>query len=489
MEWKLTTWKEILFVWQKSCVGNADLYSNVIGMNNSFNFFSIFTILDKWLIPNHLRDTVYKLRKARVLVLIHISLILISVIFTAANLLVFHNVKTPLLAYGTVVGVCLIWFFQRWGNLKISGNLLALVVFTIFASSIGSTGGLYSDNLLWLVTVPLIALLFANKRSGFFWLMALEGITLYYFLQEKNEATSLHEQTHQFNDLYYYTTYAGLFLMIVCIVFIFALGQEMIIKALNEKQQELSKQKSELARQTKFLREAEQKLISSNKELEQFAYAASHDLKEPLRMISSYVSLIKRKLGPQLDSSTSEYMGFVTEGVTRMESLLNDLLEYSRLGHRPQQAKMVDLNEVIMAVTKNLITGIKESQAVIYSNQLPCVKASSTEMIQLFQNLISNSIKFHRAGIAPVVVILHEKKEDAYVFHLHDNGIGIPLQYRQSIFNLFERLHSRQEYEGTGIGLATCKKIVSNLGGSIWVESEAAEGSTFTFTIPTNSEN
>lgn len=458
-------------------------------MTSTHHFFNILSFFDKWLIPNHLRTSLYELRKARVLVSIHLFLLLITAIFTGANMLIFHNMETPPLAFGMLVDLGLIFIFQRWGNFFVSGNLLALVIFILFVSTIHETGGLYSDNLLWLTMVPLIALLFANKWSGFFWLAALEGTAYYYFWLEKSTAISFREQTFQFDELYYYTTYAGLFLMVVGIVLIFAAGQEMIIKALHEKQEELSQQKAELARQTQFLMEAEQKLIASNQELEQFAYAASHDLKEPLRMIGSYVNLIKRKLNPHLDGPTKEYMDFVTDGVSRMENLLNDLLEYSRLGRRHDQIKVVDLNEIMLVVINNLMAGMKENQAAIYTNQLPSVNASSTEMMQLFQNLISNSIKFRRKDVPPVVEIFHEKRKDAYIFHFHDNGIGIPPEHHQSVFNLFERLHTRHEYEGTGIGLATCKKIISNLGGKIWVEPEVGEGTTFTFTIPRERKN
>jgi signal transduction histidine kinase len=453
-------------------------------MEGSSRFFNIFSVVDKWLIPNHLKGSLFQLRKARVLMAIHLFLFVITAIFVVANTFVFHNMETPPLAIGMLVDFLLIYIFQRWGNFIISGNLLALVIFMVLVSTIGDTGGLYSDNLLWLVMVPLLALLFANRWSGFFWLAALECVAFYFFLAEKGAAVSFRERTLQFDELYYFTTYAGLFLMVVGIVLIFATGQEMIIRALHEKQMELSRQKAELARQTLSQLEAEQKLLTTNRELEQFAYAASHDLKEPLRMIGSYIQLIKRKMNAQLDGPTQEYMGYVTDGVSRMEKLLNDLLEYSRLGRRKEQVRDVDLNEIMLVVINNLMAGMKETHAAIYVNQLPVIKASYTEMTQLFQNLISNSIKFRKAGESPMVEIAHEMQDETHVFHFHDNGIGIPEEDNQRVFNIFERLHARQDYEGSGIGLATCKKIISNLGGRIWVESGVGEGATFSFTIP-----
>ena len=458
-------------------------------MNISVFFIKILLFFDKWLIPNHVRESLFLLRKARVLVAIHLFLFLITALFVGANAFIFHNMETPPLAIGMVVDLVLILIFKRWGNFVVSGNLMALSIFMVLVLTIDDTGGLYSDNLLWLMMVPLLTLLFANRWSGFLWLIALECVAYYFYLQEQGAVVSYREKTLQFDELYYYTTYAGLFLMVVGIVLIFATGQEMIIHALHEKQKELSRQKTELARHTQSLIDAEQKLITTNRELEQFAYAASHDLKEPLRMIGSYIQLIKRKLNSQLDGSTEEYMGFVTDGVSRMEKLLNDLLEYSRLGRRKEQNREIDLNEIMLVVINNLMMGMKENDAAIYTTQLPVIKANMTEMTQLFQNLLSNSIKFRQKGVAPVVEIFHEEQGGTHFFQFHDNGIGIPQEHHQNVFNIFERLHARHDYEGSGIGLATCKKIINNLGGTIWVESSEVEGTTFIFTIPKEQAN
>lgn len=291
-------------------------------------------------------------------------------------------------------------------------------------------------------------------------------------------------QTESLDGLYYLITYSGLFIMLIGIVLIFATGQSMIIRALDEKQKELTKQKAELSRQTQALIEAEEKLTAINKELEQFAYSASHDLKEPLRMIGSYVTLIKRRMGVDLDPNTQEYMGFITSGVSRMEKMLNDLLQYSRLGRSSEQMKDYDLNDTLLIVMQNLMPLMERTDATIYSNKLPVLRSSSVEMVQLFQNLLSNSIKFRKPNTSPVIGITYHNEADQHRFMFMDNGIGIPEKSRQAVFNIFERLHSIQEYEGSGIGLATCKKIVNNLGGTIWVEPEKQDGTTFVFTIP-----
>ncbi|MBK9013061.1 MAG: hypothetical protein IPM82_02680 [Saprospiraceae bacterium] len=297
------------------------------------------------------------------------------------------------------------------------------------------------------------------------------------------------EQTAELDGMYYLITYCGLFIMLVGTVLIFATGQSMIIRALDEKQKELTKQKAELSRQTQALIEAEEKLKSINTELEQFAYSASHDLKEPLRMIGSYVNLVKRKLGTDLDSNTVEYMRFITDGVNRMEKMLNDLLLYSRLGRNDVQLKDYDLNDTLLVVMQNLMSSMERTDTAIYANNLPVIRSSSVEMIQLFQNLISNSIKFRKPGMPPVIGITYHEEPDRHRFMFMDNGIGIPEKAGKASSIFFERLHSIQDYEGSGIGLATCKKIVNNLGGSIWVEPEKQDGTTFVFTIPKSRNN
>lgn len=443
---------------------------------------------DEYFIATELTTSPLSLRKARVLVFIHLFLIFIASSFAVANTL-FPSVEGPATIIGVLVGILLAIIFKRFGNFWVSGNLLAFVLFILFLESVFVTGGLYSDNLLWMMSTPLIALLFANSRSGMVWLGMLVAVTIYLYIIDVQSPGFYRMQTENLDGLYYLITYLGLFIMLIGIVLIFATGQTMIIRALDEKQKELTKQKIELSRQTKALIEADEKLKSINKELEQFAYSASHDLKEPLRMIGSYVTLVKRKLGTNLDGNTLEYIGFITDGVNRMEKMLNDLLLYSRLGRNADHLKDYDLNDTLLVVMQNLMVSMQQTNAAIYSNSLPIVRSSSVEMIQLFQNLISNSIKFRKSNTAPVIGITYVDDAENHQFKFKDNGIGIPEKSRQTVFNIFERLHSIQDYEGSGIGLATCKKIVNNLGGTIWVDPETEDGTTFVFTIPKAENN
>ncbi|MBE9126819.1 MULTISPECIES: ATP-binding protein [unclassified Coleofasciculus] len=236
------------------------------------------------------------------------------------------------------------------------------------------------------------------------------------------------------------------------------------------------------------LKELTTHLQRTNQELEQFSFAAAHDLQEPLRMVVSYTQLLAQDYQHNFDESAHEYMGYVVEGSKRMQQLIQDWLTYSRLGSGSQKLAPTDCNEVLRQVLENLQEAIAATNATITYNSLPTLIANKNQLIQLFQNLIENAIKFHRQDDFPQVSINTELKGDKWFFSLHDNGIGIKPQYLKRIFVLFKRLHTHKKFSGTGMGLAICKKIVERHGGRIWAESQPGVGTTFYFTIPINPE-
>ncbi len=246
--------------------------------------------------------------------------------------------------------------------------------------------------------------------------------------------------------------------------------------------QQLQQEIIERKQVEKLLAQQAQELARSNAELEQFAYLASHDLREPLRKIRSYTELLERRYQAQLDVQADKYIAYIVDGVNRMQTLIADLLTYSRVGREDLALLPTDLETVLGQVLADLEAAIHDSGAVITHDPLPTVRANPSGMAQVLQNLISNAIKFRGQG-PPCVHIWAEQKDGGWVVAVRDNGIGIEPQYAERIFQIFQRLHTRDEYPGTGVGLAICKKIIEHHGGRIWMESQLGQGTTFYFSL------
>lgn len=240
---------------------------------------------------------------------------------------------------------------------------------------------------------------------------------------------------------------------------------------------------TERKRAEKALNEANTQLRRMNADLEQFAYSASHDLQEPLRMVSIYSQMLQRRFGGNLGDQGEQYVEFITQGAKRMEQLVRDLLAYTRSSINPAATVTADSNEALDRALINLKASIAQSGASIERGPLPVVKMHSVQLEQVFQNLIGNAIKY-RGEEPPGIAVAAAKKDDEWLFSVKDNGIGIDPQYKEYIFGVFKRLHTAGEYAGTGIGLALCQRIVERHGGTIWVESELGRGATFFFTVP-----
>lgn len=265
-------------------------------------------------------------------------------------------------------------------------------------------------------------------------------------------------------------------LMIIWTTVIFVLKHKHSLKVIEEHADALNQANMDLKNQAKELKR-------SNEELEQFAFIVSHDLHEPLRMVSSYTQLLARRYKDKMDNDAHEFITHAVEGTNRMQWLINDLLNYSRIQTMERTFEETNCSEILRQVKTNLQIAVEKSSALITHDFLPIISANPVQMMQLFQNLVDNAVKF--AGeLPPRIHISADKKGDQWVFSVNDKGIGIDPQFNEHIFLIFRRFHDREKYPGTGIGLAVCKRIVERHGGRIWVESESGNGTTFYFTIP-----
>ncbi|WP_369216430.1 sensor histidine kinase [Streptomyces flavofungini] len=253
---------------------------------------------------------------------------------------------------------------------------------------------------------------------------------------------------------------------------------------------EIDSMRRRLVRELDYKEEARMRLDAqaadlrrSNAELEQFAYVASHDLQEPLRKVSSFTQLLQRRYGGQLDERADQYIDFAVDGANRMQVLINDLLDFSRVGRLHNDQQDVDLNKVFERALSALSVSVEESGATITHDALPTLVADPTQMGMLWQNLIANAVKFRRPGTAPAIHVTAAREDDLWRFTVTDNGIGIPEEFTEKIFVIFQRLHTKDAYPGSGIGLAMCKKIVEFHGGTIAVDPDYREGARITFTL------
>ena len=250
-----------------------------------------------------------------------------------------------------------------------------------------------------------------------------------------------------------------------------ALQEKRVLRLRRQAEEDLARKNEELAR--------------SNAELEQFAYVASHDLQEPLRMVAAYTQLLGERYRGKLDENADKFIGYASEGALRMQTLIQDLLAFSRIGRNGAALGHVDCDAVVEEVLLSLGPAMEETGAVVTHTALPVVWADRSQMVQIFQNLIGNAIKFR--GEDPAISVQAEKADKQWLFSVSDNGIGIAPECAENVFVVFQRLHARTEYPGNGIGLAICKKIVQRYGGKIWVEPRTGHGSIFKFTMPCDS--
>jgi signal transduction histidine kinase len=443
-------------------------------------FFS-WQKFDDLLIPAKLQDTGLLRGKARIISLVHLILSLASLGFTILNFTILPQ-KGFQWAIASAMLVFMFYSFKRWGNFIFSGNMISLGCTLALSFDITVNGNLNSDDFHWLMLSPVFAALFTNGRYAIFWYAVYVLIGVYVFNYQVLTPSSV---VMPYPPLHYLVSYAVLTAITTSIFFLYKKGEDDTFVLLNKQNESLTLQRQALHQKTTELHKAQEQLTRSNHELASFAYSAGHDLKEPLRMISAYTSLLKKRLKDHLTPDTEEFMGYVTRGSVQMSHLLDDLLEFSKIGRGKDKFAMIDLDDVMYYVKNNLKLVIEESGAVIVQPEdLPKVYARYSEMVQLFQNLISNSLKFRKKDIDPVIEISFITQGDMCQISVKDNGIGIAEEFHAKVFMPFERFHSRSDYEGSGLGMAICSKIIENAGGTIDLKSKENVGTTFFFTLP-----
>jgi signal transduction histidine kinase len=372
-------------------------------------------------------------------------------------------------------------YFKKNGFIRSTGNILTIIWYLTLIPILMNTGGLNSSFFPWLYSIIFVMVLVENYLGSTLWFLVASVTSCgFYFAEHFVPSINTSICTNTDSLISYLTV--GFFMFVNLAVF--KKHQIGVIQTLKEKYSELKNQKKILAEHTAELEKVQKQLKVTNQELQTFAHVASHDLKEPLRMIRMYTQLIEKKLKHTLEVDTQEYMFFIKDGVKRMQLLLDNLLAYSLLGKNTNDIKGINLNITLKKVTQNLTVLIYESNATVHLGHLPIMIASGTEMTQLFQNLIANALKFRKPDTKPDIKIACNETSNELLFSVADNGIGIKKEDQERVFDIFTRLHTNLEFEGTGIGLATCKKIINNLNGKIWLTSTEGVGTTFYFSIP-----
>jgi len=375
---------------------------------------------------------------------------------------------------------------------KIYSILLRLFIAAIGIALLYGIGFLSNfSRIEWCYIYPILAFFTVGLKEGTIWVSIFYGILAFFILNFDLEGITLF-QIQELRTRFL----VSLFVVSTLSFFLeygFRRSQQRLLhhqRDLKESEnryrqayEQLTIQMQERKQAEEALKDKTEELARSNRDLEQFAYVASHDLQEPLRMVTSYVQLLARRYKGKLDSDADEFIGFAEGGAIRMWKLINALLTYSRVGMQAKQLKSTDCETILIQSLNNLKVAIEENGAVVTHDPLPTVMADNSQLVQLFQNLIGNAIKFRRNEPSRVHVSA-SRNGDGWIFSVRDNGIGIAPEYAERIFIIFQRLHSREEYAGTGIGLAISQKIVERHGGRIWVESQAGKGATFYFTLP-----
>ena len=430
------------------------------------------------------------------------SKILISVLlFTSTICLLlfifnqFLQSKSLFPFHQVIIASSVLLLIFRWTeSLKITTNLFVCFLAFVYFNLTLKTGGFCSADAFAIFSLPLLAFVLADIRSGLFWLVIISGWLFYLhsLAASPEQIKYFRNQTIHYDRNYYLLLSLSNLVVSFMLFSIFYFENKKLIQKLETQRNELEQKNIAYAQQTKILKKTQQQLKNSNLELEQYAHATSHDLKQPIRTINGFANLLKRNLKKTdaLDERSTEFIDLIIKGSNNMLRLVNDLLSYAKLTATQEVPfEKLPLDQVLDNVLGDLSNQIATNNVTIDRSELPTLDVVPVKINQIFQNIISNAIKFKKKDEPLTIKISGEDKGTHWELAIEDNGIGIEKEHQEQIFAPFKKLHSEEKYAGSGIGLATCKRIVELHKGDIWVESEIDKGTKFTFTLPEGQRN
>lgn len=416
----------------------------------------------KKLVPPPFRTERKVYRRARLILKIDLIIFLVSLLLIPFYYWIGFNSGVLVMIFSLICAITFPVLMNKTENLALSGHFFAFASSTVFFSLISLTGGIHSPYFVWLLTFPPITILYMEQKTAIHWLIMLGTLTLTIFGLEIVGYPLPNYQPKTWFAPTLLFSFSMVSLICVSVVLLFLNG----FRSFNKK-----------------LKSSNENLQQSNKELERFAYIASHDLKSPLRNIVSFVNLIERRYGHQFDKNGNDYFNIIKTNARQMHHLVEDILEYSQTNNKELRKETVDLTKILLEIATQLQLNEKYVPSEVLFDEIPLLHADPATIGQLFQNLIENGLKYNDKPNRMVKVEFIKQKSRVY-FKVSDNGIGIDEEYKNSIFEMFKRLHNQDTYKGTGIGLAICKKIVDLYEGKIWVTSKAGKGSTFHIVFP-----
>ncbi len=442
-----------------------------------------------WFVPYHYLRQADIYWKVKILVTsIFFLLVFNTFVAIFAPLVLGENNFPSLLVNALGLGVLLLLHFEY--NYKICGNLFMTIVFLTLVRMSLTTGGLSSMDLNWLIFIPIFALLLTDKISSIIWAIIIVSYVIILYFNEKFQLFNIVTNPN-FSLEYQCLQHVFLFVVILGTVFIFEKGKSDNIQQLKSQKELLNQQTEELQIQSNLIKtknldlnKLTNQLQSVNEELQQYAHVVSHDLKQPLRSITEYIKIFNKSIPEDLKKEQEENIMFINKGANQMEYLINSLLKHSTVTNSSKKIEAINLEDQLILITHSLRTQIEENKANINWKNLPNqINGIKVQIHQLFLNIISNAIKFRRPDKECEIKIDSKEMGDYWIFTISDNGIGMTDEDCKRIFQPFCKLHPNEKYQGSGIGLATCKKVVEQHKGEIWATSKLGEGTQFHFNI------